>query len=119
MRVQFCLGTPYNPSNGVKIFLSNLFNLSGRRLTDCGDNIMSEENPSLARFRFQRMLEELEKKEGRGTELITEATLAIKMEATVPDIVATLHAHPSLSEAMHEAALDVTGETIHYPSKNR
>jgi dihydrolipoamide dehydrogenase len=55
----------------------------------------------------------------RATELIAEATLAIKMEATVPDIVATLHAHPSLSEAMHEAALDVTGETIHYPSKNR
>lgn len=32
---------------------------------------MSEENPSLARFRFQRMLEMLETKEGRGTELIT------------------------------------------------
>ena len=30
-----------------------------------------EENRSLARFRFQRMLEMLEKKEGRGTELIT------------------------------------------------
>jgi dihydrolipoamide dehydrogenase len=55
----------------------------------------------------------------RATELIAEAALAMKMEATVPDIVATLHAHPSLSEAMHEAALDVTGETIHYPSKNR
>lgn len=55
----------------------------------------------------------------RATELIAEATLAMKMEATVPDIVATLHTHPSLSEAMHEAALDVTGETIHYPSKNR
>jgi dihydrolipoamide dehydrogenase len=55
----------------------------------------------------------------RATELIAEATLAMKLEATVPDIVATLHAHPSLSEAMHEAALDVTGETIHYPSKNR
>jgi dihydrolipoamide dehydrogenase len=55
----------------------------------------------------------------RATELIAEATLAMKMEATVSDIVATLHAHPSLSEAMHEAALDVTGETIHYPSKNR
>jgi len=55
----------------------------------------------------------------RATELIAEATLAMKMEATVPDIVATLHAHPSLSEAMYEAALDVTGETIHYPSKNR
>ncbi|MFB0557510.1 MAG: peptide chain release factor aRF-1 [Candidatus Bathyarchaeia archaeon] len=32
---------------------------------------MSEESPSLARFRFQRMLETLEKREGRGTELIT------------------------------------------------
>ena len=32
---------------------------------------MTEENPSLARFRFQRMLETLEEKEGRGTELIT------------------------------------------------
>ena len=55
----------------------------------------------------------------QATDLIAEATLAMKMEATVPDIVATLHAHPSLSEAMHEAALDVTGETIHYPSRNR
>ena len=32
---------------------------------------MSDESPSLSRFRFQRMLESLEKKEGRGTELIT------------------------------------------------
>jgi peptide chain release factor subunit 1 len=32
---------------------------------------MAEENRSLARFRFQRMLEMLEEKEGRGTELIT------------------------------------------------
>jgi dihydrolipoamide dehydrogenase len=55
----------------------------------------------------------------RATDLIAEATLALKMEATVEDIVQTLHAHPSLSEAMHEAALDVSGQTIHYPSKNR
>jgi len=33
--------------------------------------MVKEENRSLARFRFQRMLEMLEKKEGRGTELIT------------------------------------------------
>jgi len=32
---------------------------------------MSQDNPSLIRFRFQRMLEMLESKEGRGTELIT------------------------------------------------
>jgi len=55
----------------------------------------------------------------RATDLIAEATLALKMEATVEDIVQTLHAHPSLSEAVHEAALDVSGQTIHFPSKNR
>ena len=55
----------------------------------------------------------------RATELIAEATLAMKMEATPQDIVATIHAHPTLSEALREAALDVAGETIHFPSKNR
>lgn len=54
-----------------------------------------------------------------ATELIAEATLAMKMEATPQDIVATIHAHPTLSEALKEAALDVTGETIHFPSKNK
>jgi dihydrolipoamide dehydrogenase len=54
-----------------------------------------------------------------ATELIAEATLAMKMEATPQDIVATIHAHPTLSEALREAALDVTGETIHFLSKNR
>ncbi len=55
----------------------------------------------------------------RATDLIAEATMALKMEATVEDIVQTLHAHPSLSEATHEAALDVSGRTIHYPSRNK
>jgi len=55
----------------------------------------------------------------RATDLIAEATLAMKLEATPQDIVATIHSHPSLSEALHEAALDVTGETLHYPSRNR
>ena len=55
----------------------------------------------------------------RATELIAEATLAMKLDATPQEIVATIHAHPTLSEALREAALDVTGETIHFPSKNR
>ena len=55
----------------------------------------------------------------RATDLIAEATLAMKLEVTPQDIVATIHAHPSLSEALHEAALDITGETLHYPSRNR
>jgi dihydrolipoamide dehydrogenase len=54
-----------------------------------------------------------------ATKLIAEATLAMKMEATPQDIVATIHAHPTLSEALREAALDVTGETIHFLSKNK
>jgi len=55
----------------------------------------------------------------RATELIAEATLAMKLEAGPQEIVATIHAHPTLSEALREAALDVTGETIHFLSKNR
>ena len=55
----------------------------------------------------------------RATELIAEATLAMKLDATPQEIVTTIHAHPTLSEALREAALDVTGETIHFLSKNR
>lgn len=55
----------------------------------------------------------------KATELIAEATLAMKLEVTTEEIIATVHSHPSLSEAVREAALDVTGETIHFPSKNR
>ncbi len=55
----------------------------------------------------------------RATSLISEATLAMKLEATSQEIVATMHAHPTLSEAVWEAALDVTGETIHSSSRNR
>ena len=49
----------------------------------------------------------------RATSLIPEAVLAMKLEATPKEIVATLHAHPTLSETLWESALDVTGETIH------
>ncbi|MFQ5997405.1 MAG: dihydrolipoyl dehydrogenase [Dehalococcoidales bacterium] len=55
----------------------------------------------------------------RATELIAEATLAMKLEASPQEIVATIHAHPTLSEALREAALDVSGETIHFLSKKK
>ena len=55
----------------------------------------------------------------RATSLIPEAALAMKLEVTPQEIVATMHAHPTLSEAVWEAALDVTGETIHFLSRNR
>ena len=48
-----------------------------------------------------------------ATELIHEAVIAIKLEATVEELMTNIHAHPTLSEAIGEAALDVQGEAIH------
>lgn len=48
-----------------------------------------------------------------ATELIHEAVLAIKLEATIEELMTNIHAHPTLSEAIGEAALDVKGEAIH------
>jgi dihydrolipoamide dehydrogenase len=48
-----------------------------------------------------------------ATELIHEAVMAIKLEATVEEMMTMIHAHPTLSEALGEAALDVRGEAIH------
>ena len=39
------------------------------------------------------------------TELIAEGTLALEMGATLEDLMVTIHPHPSLSEAIMEAAM--------------
>jgi len=48
-----------------------------------------------------------------ATELIAEAGAAMKLEATSEDLVRTIHAHPTLSEAIHEASEAVLGHAIH------
>ncbi len=48
-----------------------------------------------------------------ATEMIAELGLAITMEATYEEIDATIHAHPTLSEAVHEATGQAFGEAIH------
>ena len=48
-----------------------------------------------------------------ATELIAEYGLAIELEATIEEIHQTIHAHPTLSEAVMEAAASTTGEAIH------
>ncbi len=48
-----------------------------------------------------------------ATEMIHEAVIAIKLESTVEELMSAIHAHPTLSEAMGEAALDVYGNAIH------
>ena len=48
-----------------------------------------------------------------ATELIAEVGLAITLEATTDELSATIHAHPTLSEMVHEAALAGEGRPIH------
>ncbi|MDQ8200993.1 dihydrolipoyl dehydrogenase [Pelagicoccus enzymogenes] len=48
-----------------------------------------------------------------ATELITEYCLAMEMEGTIDEIHGTIHAHPTLSEALAEAAADTHSEAIH------
>ena len=49
----------------------------------------------------------------KATELIAEAGAALKLEATSEELVRTVHAHPTLAEAIHEAAEAVSGHSIH------
>jgi dihydrolipoamide dehydrogenase len=49
----------------------------------------------------------------RATELIAEATAAIGLECTVEELARTIHAHPTMAEAVGEAAHAVHGAAIH------
>lgn len=50
-------------------------------------------------------------------ELISEAVLAMEFSASTEDIQRTIHAHPSLAEAMHEASLAVDNRSLNFPNK--
>jgi dihydrolipoamide dehydrogenase len=50
-------------------------------------------------------------------EMIAEAVLAIEMGATARDVALTIHAHPTLSESVMEAAELVSGSSTHHPPK--
>jgi len=49
----------------------------------------------------------------QATELIAEMGLARRLEATTEEIMVTIHAHPTMHEALHEAALASEGRAIH------
>jgi dihydrolipoamide dehydrogenase len=48
-----------------------------------------------------------------ATDLIAEASLGIALETTNEEIIQTIHAHPTLAEAVHEAAHAAAGHAIH------
>lgn len=52
-----------------------------------------------------------------AADLIHEAAVAMKAGLKARDLAETIHAHPTLSEALMEAAEDVIGEAIHLPKK--
>ena len=49
----------------------------------------------------------------RATELVAEAAVALRLECTVEELIRTIHAHPTMSEAVGEAAHAVHGAAIH------
>ena len=49
----------------------------------------------------------------RATDLIAEGALAIRLEATIDELISTIHSHPTVTETMREAALNVEKRAIH------
>jgi dihydrolipoamide dehydrogenase len=49
----------------------------------------------------------------RSTELVAEATAALGLECTVEELIRTIHAHPTMAEAIGEAAHATHGAAIH------
>jgi dihydrolipoamide dehydrogenase len=50
-----------------------------------------------------------------ASDLIHEGGLALALEATLDELIATLHGHPTLGEAVREAALECRGGALHLP----
>jgi dihydrolipoamide dehydrogenase len=49
----------------------------------------------------------------RSTELVAEATVALRLQSTVEDLIRTIHAHPTMAEAIGEAAHATHGAALH------
>jgi len=54
-----------------------------------------------------------------ATDLIGEAVVAMRLEGTALDIGQAIHPHPTLTEAMMEAAFDVEGTAVHIPPRRK
>ncbi len=55
----------------------------------------------------------------QASELIAQAVIAMEFDASAEDLGLTMFAHPTLSEAVHEAALGVAGHAIHMVNRKR
>jgi dihydrolipoamide dehydrogenase len=55
----------------------------------------------------------------QASELIAQAVIAMEFDASAEDLGLTMFAHPTLSEALHEAALGVAGHAIHMVNRKK
>ncbi|MCK5830948.1 MAG: dihydrolipoyl dehydrogenase [Methylococcales bacterium] len=55
----------------------------------------------------------------QASELIAESVLAMEFSASAEDLARTIHAHPSISEAIHEAALALDNRALHLPPESK
>jgi dihydrolipoamide dehydrogenase len=55
----------------------------------------------------------------QASELIAQAVIAMEFDASAEDLGLTMFAHPTLSEAVHEAALGVAGHAIHMVNRKK
>jgi len=55
----------------------------------------------------------------QASELIAQAVISMELSASSEDLAMMVFAHPSLSEAVHEAALAVSNEALHIPPRKR
>jgi dihydrolipoamide dehydrogenase len=77
---------------------------------------ISEENIGLVKMVSEKKYDEVLGVHLCGphaTELLAEACVALQLEATTEEIAQTVHAHPTLSEIMHEVAEATLGHPIH------
>jgi len=56
---------------------------------------------------------------GIASELIAQAAIAMEFGSTAEDLQLTVFAHPTVSEAVHEAALAVDGHAIHMANRKK
>ena len=54
-----------------------------------------------------------------ASELIAQAVIAMEFDASAEDLGLIMFAHPTLSEAVHEAALGVAGHAIHMINRKK
>ena len=54
-----------------------------------------------------------------AADLVQQVAIAMEFGSTAEDIGLTVFGHPTLSEAVHEAALAVHGHAIHIPNKKK